>query len=179
MISAQLPMGVEARLGIGAFPLAREPYRTTIALGGASTRPIWPGCGVLSSPFVGKSVALSSEQASTPRLQVRHLRRLWKAVNSEAHFMEYEKEIDPIRITRGLRDRVEALASTVDMIEVLIEVAEQEVRKLQDHYEANSQYRYGDWRTIYTMLRLAAQQNDIVKDVIELFSKEDVRARAA
>lgn len=37
------------------------------------SRPYWPGCAVLSSPFGDKSRTLSFEQASTPRLQVRHL----------------------------------------------------------------------------------------------------------
>lgn len=93
--------------------------------------------------------------------------------------MEYGKAVDPRRITQGTRDRIEALSSTVDMIDVCIEIAQRETRGLQKHYEEQIPTKYGDWRTVYTMLALVMQQVDIVKDVIDVFEREDVRTQAA
>ena len=93
--------------------------------------------------------------------------------------MEYGKTVDPQRITFGTRHRLEALIGTVDMIDVCIEIAEREILGLQKHYEKRLSDKYGDWRTVFTMLRLVSQQVDIVKEVVEVFEKEDVRAQAA
>lgn len=98
--------------------------------------------------------------------------------------MDYEKytrEVDLQRITRGTRDRLEALTSTCEMIEVCLEVADGTIRDARKYLLDNhpSVPEFGDWRTMLTMVRLAGQQNDIIKAAILTFEKEDVRAQAA
>jgi len=83
--------------------------------------------------------------------------------------MTYEDDVDPQRITRVMRDNVEALSSTADMIDVLVAEAERIVHDLQKHIESVTTIQVDDWRTIKAFLRLAAAQADIVKDTSDAF----------
>lgn len=83
--------------------------------------------------------------------------------------MTYEDDVDPQRITRAMRNDVEALSSTADMIDVLLEEAERQLHDLQAHIESRSNIVLGDWRTITTFLRLAVAQNEIVKVTADKF----------
>lgn len=91
--------------------------------------------------------------------------------------MNYHDEIDPQRITRAMRDRVEALASTADMIDVLAEIAAESARTMQQAAASGHKTSdLGEWRTIETMLRLASAQADIIKEVSEQFAEHRVAA---
>lgn len=91
--------------------------------------------------------------------------------------MDYHDEIDPQRITRGMRDRVEALASAADMIDVLAEIAAEAARTMQRaSHDGQRVSQLGEWRVIETMLRLASAQSDIIKEVSEQFAEHRVAA---
>jgi uncharacterized protein HemX len=83
--------------------------------------------------------------------------------------MTYQEDVDPQRITRAMRNNVEALSSTADMIDVLVEEAERQIHLLQQHVETYSKVNVGDWRIIKTFLRLAAAQAEIVKNTADDF----------
>jgi hypothetical protein len=83
--------------------------------------------------------------------------------------MTYDDEVDPQRITKGMRNDVEALSSTADMIDVLLEEAETQLHDLQSHIESRGAGLLGDWRVITTFLRLASAQNEIVKATCDRF----------
>lgn len=83
--------------------------------------------------------------------------------------MTHEDDVDPKRITKGMRANIEALSSTADMTAIILEEVEQKLHRLQDHYEKLSQSRYDDWRVINTFLRLALAQVEIVKETSDAF----------
>jgi len=82
--------------------------------------------------------------------------------------MNFDDEVDPNRITNGMRNEVEALSSAADMIDVLVSEAERYVNQLEKLYE-HFTIPYDDWRIVKTFLRLATAQAEIVKATSDRF----------
>lgn len=92
--------------------------------------------------------------------------------------MTYKSELDPKRITLSMRDDIEALSSTADIIDVLVSEAEHALHKLQEHVEQHTTIKLDDWRIIKTFLRLASTQAEIVKNTSDEFYGSRMEAQA-
>jgi len=83
-------------------------------------------------------------------------------------------QIDEQRITREMRDDLEALGSAADMIEVLCEATDEQARSIERYIEQHGGLKLGDWRCIYTFLVLAGQQASLIKNTLERFELFDI-----
>ncbi len=86
--------------------------------------------------------------------------------------MSYDDKIDDQRITNRMREEVESLVSTAEMIDVLSHILYREVATMKRLDEEKSRFgTLGEWHEILTLLSLTIQQAEIVKNVGESFSR--------
>lgn len=86
--------------------------------------------------------------------------------------MNHDDKIDSQRITVGMRDRVEAISWDADQINVLLEVAHDQVFTLKKFLEDTQSIAapMHEWRVIFALINLSQRELERIKGVSEDFA---------
>lgn len=89
--------------------------------------------------------------------------------------MNHDDKIDTQPITVGMRDRIESIRYDVEDIDVLIELARQQVWDIKQQIENGiTKFADGDFRAAFALLDITKRELERVRKVSEDFAMFDV-----
>lgn len=93
----------------------------------------------------------------------------------------YENQIDPQRITKGMRERIEAISYDAGNLEVLIDLAHEQISGIKAQLKQGiTRFGDGDFKAVFALLDITQREIERIKTAAEDFAQpSSARADAA